>query len=1104
MPHDIIDNRELKLIDELARRFPSSEKAKFAVGYFFLSGLEPLREHLYNLKELRLLIGNTTNRDTIEQISEGYRRLEPVQEQIEAESYPKRAELKQRVEATVGNVRESVELMEQTDACQQLVTTLVQLISEKRLQVRVYNRGRLHAKAYIFDYGQSYDAAGRPLPQTERGVAIVGSSNFTLSGISHNTELNVVVHGNDNHERLTQWFENLWAEAEDFDAALMQELQQSWAIAQPTPYDIYMKTLYTLVQNRLAEAESDTFLWNDDITAQLAEFQRVAVRQAVQTIAAYNGCFVADVVGLGKSYIGAAIVKHFERTERVRPLIICPRPLVQMWERYNEIYQLNAHVVSMSLLTFDEDGGDILRNDVRYKDRDFVLIDESHNFRNPESQRYQILQRYLAPGRRCVLLTATPRARNAWDIYHQLRLFHPNDTTFLPIDPPNLRQYFSLVEQGQRALPELLSSILIRRTRTHILRWYGYDAETNERIDPEHVAQYRNNKRRAYVEVGGRKQTFPRRELQTVEYSIEATYNGIYDQLRNALGRPPVSILDPSGEHTLCYARYGLGQYVITSKRRQPQYAELQRAGSNLRGLVRVMLFKRFESSVYAFRATLQRMLSTQRAFLTALQAGVIPAGDEARDILQDADTYDEVALVDALRIASQRYSASDFYLDTLAKDIARDIAVLEDMLRLIEPITPAQDAKLQRLRKLMQGRSAAQKTLLFTQYADTAQYLFEQLNPDRHDPTIDVIFSNNRDKARLVARFSPGSNPEIQLRASDTLINTLIATDVLSEGLNLQDCATVINYDLHWNPVRLIQRFGRIDRIGSTYTTIYGVNFLPERALERNLGLQEVLARRIREIHDTIGEDAAVLEPGERLNERAMYAIYAGDQVEELEDDEDGMIGLNEAEELLRQLREDAPGEYHRITELRNGIRSGRAQTTKGRFVFCQAGHYQQLMLIDDDGNVLTRDISAILKILRCNKEEPTISIDLQHNRIVSRAAAVFSREVWQRHVEQEHTTSLTSAQRWIIRELRILFEQTTEEDLKAQISVLEAAFRRQPPKALQSELNAIKRSDIHGEALVRELSELYSRYALDQQRPQSLSSNDQVPSVICSEMLA
>lgn len=1106
MSHDIIDNREVKLLDELAKRFPSSERAKFAVGYFFLSGLEPLREHVYNIKELRLLVGSTTDRRTIEQISEGHRRLEPVRDALEAQAYPKRAELQAQLEATAANLRASVELMDQTDAGQQLVAALADLIAQGRLHVRIYSRGRLHAKAYIFDYGQSFDAAGRPLPQTEPGVAIVGSSNFTLSGISHNTELNVVVHGRDNHARLTQWFEALWQEAEDFDAALLEELRHSWALAQPTPYDIYMKTLYALVQNRLEQADEDTFLWNDDITAQLADFQRVAVRQAIQTITLYNGCFVADVVGLGKSYIGAAIVKHFERAERARPLIICPKSLVGMWERYNEVYRLNAHVLSMSLLRINDDGSNLLLDSIKYRDRDFVLVDESHNFRNPDSQRYQVLQRYLEQGRRCVLLTATPRARNAWDIYHQLRLFHPGDTTLMPIDPPNLRQFFAEVDAGRRRLPELLAHILIRRTRSHILRWYGYDAETGQRIDPEQVMLYRANQRRGYVEVGGRKQTFPRRELRTVEYSIEATYQGLYDQIRNALGRSlTVAFEDDASNRVLRYARYGVGQYVLSGKRKLPQYAELQRAGANLRGLVRVMLFKRFESSVYAFSATVRRMLRTHRMFLLALNHGVIPAGGEAQEFLHEADMADESVLVDALRRVSRRYPASDFDLEALRRDVAHDIAILEEITRLVAPITPQQDAKLQRLIEVLRQRPAHQKTLIFTQYADTAHYLFEHLNPQGTDPSIDVIYTNNRDKSRIVARFSPRSNPEIQLRANDAPIDTLIATDVLSEGLNLQDCDTVVNYDLHWNPVRLIQRFGRIDRIGSPYDTIYGINFLPERALERNLGLQEILRRRIQEIHETIGEDAAVLEPDEQLNEQAMYAMYMGEHVEELEeDDDDGMIGLNEAEELLRQLREDEPAEYARIVQLRNGIRSGRTSSGTARFVFCQAGRYQQLFLTDREGNILSRDLPAILKILRCTKDEPTQALDEDHNRVVTHIKSTFAREAWQRRVEQQHTLSLKPAQRYVLRELRVLFNQTDDADLKSQISVLEAAFRQPVTRSLHSELDALKRTDLRGPALVQELSMLYLRYGLDQVSPKELKpEEDAPPLIVCSEIL-
>ena len=175
--------------------------------------------------------------------------------------------------------------------------------------------------------------------------------------------------------------------------------------------------------------------------------------------------------------------------------------------------------------------------DERTRYRNFLLIDESHNFRNTDTQRYRVLDQFIdgndCP---CVLLTATPRNKSIWDIYSQLKLFHDEERTDLPVDPPNLRAYF-VVEEGKRRLPALLSHLLIRRTGNHILRWYGYDAETDQRVDPDHFAPYKSGQRRAYVKVGGRKQFFPKRKLVTVEYSIEAAYRGLYDRLQGFLGR---------------------------------------------------------------------------------------------------------------------------------------------------------------------------------------------------------------------------------------------------------------------------------------------------------------------------------------------------------------------------------------------------------------------------------------------------------------------------------------------------------------------------------------------------------------------------------------
>jgi HKD family nuclease len=220
--HDIIDNRDEKLIDHIRQILPGSRSARFAVGYFFLSGLEAVADQLANVRELRLLIGNTSNRETIEQIAEGYRRLEQIQDAAEAMAYPKRTEMALAVEATAANVGQAAALLDQTEQAEQLVTTLMHLIEEGRLKVRVYTKGRLHAKAYIFDYGPIYDAQGNPIPREERGIAIAGSSNFTLSGVITNTELNVLVHGNANHAELTRSFEELWAESQDFEVHLMR------------------------------------------------------------------------------------------------------------------------------------------------------------------------------------------------------------------------------------------------------------------------------------------------------------------------------------------------------------------------------------------------------------------------------------------------------------------------------------------------------------------------------------------------------------------------------------------------------------------------------------------------------------------------------------------------------------------------------------------------------------------------------------------------------------------------------------------------------------------------------------------------------------------
>jgi hypothetical protein len=695
--------------------------------------------------------------------------------------------------------------------------------------------------------------------------------------------------------------------------------------------------------------------------------------------------------------------------------------------------------------------------------------------------------------------------KSAWDVYYQIKLFHQEEKTDLPVDPPNLKEYFKLIEDRKRKLQDLLRNLMVRRTRKDILRFYGLDAETHQRVDPAGWRDYIEGKRKAYVQVAGKHQFFPKRELETIDYSIEETYQGLYQELRGYLGKPRKKQASKPPASELTFARYGLWHYVDPTKQRREPYASLHRAGSNLHGLIRILLFKRFESSVYAFQQTMGRLLRIHEVFGKALEQGFVPAGEEAQSILYEADYQEETQILDQLRNVAQRYDAADFDLEALGQHIKHDVELLKKMQALVAPITPDQDAKLQRLKKLLARKAFKEgKVLIFTQYADTARYLYDNLNPGDMQPDIDVVYSNDRDKMRIVGRFAPLANPEFEFQRGDKELNTLVATDVLAEGLNLQDCDKIVNYDLHWNPVRLIQRIGRIDRIGTEHQVIYGFNFLPETGIDRHLGLRAKLSNRIQEIHDTIGEDAAILDHGEQLNEEAMYAIYEqqGGKLDLFEEEEE-FVDLNEAEEILRLLRSQDPGEFQRIAALRDGIRACKGSDHFGTFVFCQAGQYQQLLLLDGNGEIFSRDIPRILGTIKCGPEEPGKRLPAGHNKTVMTVKRLFTEEVKHREAERKHTLSLTLGQRYVLRELRICFGTVEDEQIKGQINLMEQVFRQSMTAAVNRELNLLRRNGVTGQDLLKGLIKLYHQHHLQEwlDRRALQLEEESIPRVICSE---
>eukprot|EP01047_Picozoa_sp_COSAG01_P001872 COSAG01_NODE_46_length_32080_cov_716.589319_21_plen_1125_part_00 len=1103
--HDLIDNRTVSLSETVARMASQSNGGRFSLGHLFLTGLIPLVDDLKNLTDLRLLVGSTANDANVDVLAREHCEANTIEEIVESQRYPKRQLVKGMELEAADNVKTVIARMPQTDKAEAAILSLIEMIEKGQLKVRLHTKGPLQARAYIFDFPNA------KLESQDSGAGIIGSTNLSLAAVSNHTELNTVVRGSENHSEMVTWFDDLWNGSRRFEQRLLEELKASWAALQVSPYDVYMKSVYTLVQDRLEDTTGSDILWDDDITRKLADFQRVAVEQAIQIINNYGGGFVSDVVGLGKSFIGAAIVKYFERTQRCRPLILCPASLVDMWEQYNETYQLNARVVSTGKLRNDcEDQSNFLIEDEMYLNRDFVLVDESHNFRHPSTQRYQMLEEFLGTGRKCCFLTATPRNKSAWDVYHQLKLFHQPDRTDIPVNPPNLKEFFQGVERGDCQLNDLLANILIRRTRRDIIKWYGFDSETDQRIDPARYQDYKTGLRKAYVRVADRKQYFPGRKLETIEYNIDDAYQGVYQKIRqvfNGVNEAEQESANSPGQ--LTYARYGLWHYVLPEKKNTDRYVNLQRSGSSLRGLMRVLLFKRFESSVHAFKETIARLLKGHHRFLEALNHGIIPAGNEAQDILNTPGEDFEDASLDALRKASDQYSASDFNLARLTSDIQQDIGLLTQIASWVETISPEKDAKLQTLlEKFSNENFQTGKCLIFTQYADTAKYLHDNLVAATGRTDIEAVYNSDKSRLSTIGRFAPTANPEFRKRTSGDELNVLVATDALSEGLNLQDCNQIINYDLHWNPVRLIQRFGRIDRIGSDFEAVHGFNFLPESGIEEQLGLREILTQRIKEIHETIGEDAAILDPAEQLNEDAMYAIYEqnGEVLDLLDEDFNGKFNLTEAIETFRQLKLEDPEEYQRIADLPDGIRTGVPSTDNAVFVHCKSGNFQQLYLADSDGNVITRDHCEILTQLRCDPDVPSSGVSPHHNQIVVRIKEVFDNEMQKRHAERYHSANVGIGQRYALQGLRNVYDRTEDEDRRTRIHILEKAFREPQTPAVIRDLNRLKKNNLSGEELYESLTDLFNHHGLrsrlkSENRAQTRSP---ISSLICSGSLS
>ena len=504
---NVIDNDEISLEDVLLNTLPNVESADFALGYFFISGFNVIVEPIKKLKKLRLLISNTTNQPTKEALIEGFKTVRAIKNELDVQEYPNQTKKELLKKDAEENMIKSLELMEQTSDDQNVVKQLIDMMKNKKIEVRIYSKEKLHAKAYLFENEKKTQQA-----TGQKGSGIVGSSNLSIAGIRQSSELNLRSYHPADYDALKNWFEKLWVEGLEYTEDFKVILEKSWAGKTYSPLELFLKASYLEFKDKLEGQHEIDPIWGTTFPT-LFPFQKNAVDQALTMFELYGGVIIGDVVGLGKTYVGTALLK-FLQLQEYRPLIICPPALMPMWDKFCVEYEVDAKILSRGKLS--QENFDLFK-DYRYKDRDLVLIDESHHFRRNSSRQYENLYQFMQlRDAKAILLTATPFANDAKDIKNQIMLFHQTSKTSIPpANETDLDRYFRQVENKEADLTDLLRNIMIRRTRRFVLNQWG-------KID---------EKGRKYLQVGNENKYFPERKMKTERYDINKVYQRKYEKI---------------------------------------------------------------------------------------------------------------------------------------------------------------------------------------------------------------------------------------------------------------------------------------------------------------------------------------------------------------------------------------------------------------------------------------------------------------------------------------------------------------------------------------------------------------------------------------------
>lgn len=884
-------------------------------------------------------------------------------------------------------------------------------LKEGKVVVKLYLKEPLHAKLYL---------AHRPADNFNKIQAIMGSSNLTYGGLTGQGELNAEFGDSDSADKLANWFNDRWEDrlSIDISSELIEIIDESWAGDKTIPpYYIYLKTAYHLSQearNGISEYNLPLEFQND-----LFEFQATAVKLAARHLEKRGGAMIGDVVGLGKTITACAVAKVYEMRNACSTLIVCPPNLNDMWAKYVRKYDLKADIVSLAKKL----------DYVNMKYYRLVIVDESHNLRNNEGSRYRNLRDLIHyHGSKVLLLTATPYNKDYSDLSNQLKLFIADDWD-LGIQPEAyIRSLGGTREFSKRHAEDLIRSVkaferspeeddwrelmrlfLVRRTRTFIKDNYAP-------LDPF-------NNRRYLQFPDGKKSYFPERLARSIKFPT--ANNDQFNRLYSA------EMMDLMG--SLRLPRYGLSQYIQQEKAQEANATEsqvlenLSRAGIRMMGFCRTNFYKRLDSSGVSYLISLYRHILRNSIYLYAINNKLpLPIGDEGNlpDGYSDDDDLDgtlfeaktegnnsdllnfHTRLEDYLKKAEQYYNSlsgnsgkvnwidSRFFKKSLKQHLQKDCETLINMIELCGAWNPETDQKLNELEKLISKTHKNEKIIVFTQFSDTANYVFKQLEK-RNITHIACVTGDHENPTHIVERFSPVSNNVNVEIPVEQQLRVLISTDVLSEGQNLQDAHIIVNFDLPWAIIRLIQRAGRVDRIGQESEEIYCYSFFPADGIEGIIHLRHRLNERINESAGVVGGDEIFFEG----NEQNLIDIY-NEKSGSIDEEDDGEVDLaSQAFQIWKSAIEANPDLKHIIPNLSNVVYSTKQYNEnalrQGVITYAKTHEGNDLLTwMNTKLEVVTQSQNTILNVLACSIDEPAVEPLENHHELVSKSISLIQQQ--------------------------------------------------------------------------------------------------------------